>query len=266
MDLKTRRLNQQSNPEKRKRTLKIQIKMADQEVIKHTKEVYKIWNSNEHSIFHKIKDFILEIVIIVFAVNLSIWLHEISENNHQRKEAKEFLSGLKEDLLGDIKEMKIDRDSYLNQGNSFKYITSIKLNQTLQNDSLKKHRDFMYNTTRLQQNNGRFEGFKSSGKIGTIEDKKLQNNIMDLYQENIPSLLAATDFYISNKNKFFDFTIRNLKRSADSTTNLDKVLLFDEAQNISATLANTNEIMRRYSMCIEKMQNIVYQIERMNNE
>ncbi|MET0946421.1 MAG: hypothetical protein ABWY22_13495 [Flavobacterium sp.] len=240
--------------------------MAEQEVVKHTKKVYKIWNSKEHSVIHKIREFFLEIIIIVFAVNLSIWLHELSEQNHQRKEAKDFLNGLKEDLLGDIQEMKLDKNSYVNQGNSFKYITTIKPNQTLQIDSLKKHQNFISRITRLQQNNGRFEGFKSSGKIGTIEDKKLQNNIMDLYQENIPSLLAITDFYISFKIKLVDFRMRNLKRDIDSTTNIDKILLFDEAQNISAALANTNEIIHQYDVCIEKMQNIVLQIENNNNE
>jgi hypothetical protein len=48
---------------------------------------------------------------------------------------------------------------------------------------------FFFNLTGLIPNNGRLEGFKSSGKIGNTKDKVLQNNIMDLYQEDIPSLI-----------------------------------------------------------------------------
>lgn len=235
--------------------------MAEQEVIKHTRKVYKIWNSKEHNFWHKIKEFLIEIFIIVFAVSLSIWLHDKSEHTHQQKEVKEFLLGLREDLLADINEMNDDKISYLNQGKVFEYITSVKLNQSLSIDSLQKYQNFLYNITRLQQNNGRFEGFKASGKIGYIEDKRIQNDIMDLYQENIPSLLASADSYIRRKNQLLDFGIKNRKKITDSTTNVSTILLTDEAQNLSGFLANTVEIINRYDICINKMKTIITEIE-----
>ena len=235
--------------------------MAEQEVIKHTKKVFSIWNNKEHGLWHKIREFLIEIIIIVFAVSLSIWLHDRSEHKHQQKEVKEFLLGLREDLLKDITEMKTDKESYLNQGIAFSYITGVKLNQTLDKDSLRKYQSSLFNTTRLQQNSGRFEGFKASGKIGEIEDQTLQNDIMDLYQENIPSLLAATDPYIERKYQFFDFGIKNRKKLTDSTNNAATLLLTDEAQNICGFLANPGEIINRYDDCINKMKTIVTQIE-----
>jgi len=168
---------------------------------------------------------------------------------------------LREDLLADISEMNDDKESYLNQGNAFNYITSVKLNQTLSVDSLNKYQNFLYNTTRLQQNNGRFEGFKASGKIGFIEDKILQNDLMDLYQENIPQLLTSSDAYIRWKNQLLDFGAKNQKRITDSTTNLLTILLTDEAQNLCGFLANTTEIITRYDTCINKMKTIVSEIE-----
>lgn len=235
--------------------------MAEQEVVKHTKKVYKIWSSKEHGLWHKVKEFLIEIIIIVFAVTLSIWLHDKSEHTHQQKEVKEFLTGLREDLLSDIKEMKDDKTSYLKQGHIFSYITSIKLNQTLVSDSLAKYRSWLFNTTRLDQNNGRFEGFKSSGKIGNIEDKVIQDDIMDLYQEDIPSLLTSADAYIRWKNQLFDFGIKNRKRITDSTSNLTTILLTDEAQNLCGYLANPSQILERYDTCIVKMRKIVNEIE-----
>ena len=193
--------------------------MAEQEVIKHTKQVYKIWTSKSHSFWHKLKEFFIEIVIIVFAVTLSIWLHDRSEHKHQQKEVKEFLLGLRQDLLSDIKEMKDDRQSYLRQKKIFSYIISAGVHGALNPDTLRNNQQWLLNTTRLNQNNGRFEGFKASGKIGNIEDEKLQNDIMDLYQENIPALLASTDNYVGRKNQFFDFTIKNRKQLTDSTSN-----------------------------------------------
>ncbi len=235
--------------------------MAEQEVIKHTKKVFSIWSDKEHSFWHKLKEFSIEVAIIVFAVTLSIWLHGRSEHRHQQDEVKEFLLGLREDLKNDIQEMTGDKESYEKQGRAFSYITGVKMHETLSMDSLKKYQNFVFNSTGLIQNSGRFEGFKSSGKIGTIEDKKLQNDIMDLYQENIPSLLTATNSYVSHKNNFFNYVNKVRKRTSDSTTNMPVILLEDEAQNLCITLAGVGEIIDRYDSCIYKMKTINSQIE-----
>jgi len=235
--------------------------MAEQEVVKHTRKVYKIWNNKSNSFWHKLKEFLIEIVIIVFAITLSMWVHDWSEHKHQQKEVKEFLLGLRQDLLSDIKEMNGDQQSYLMQGRIFTYITSVGTNGTLSRDTLTKYQKWMFNTTRLQQNNGRFEGFKASGKIGNIENGELQNAIMDLYQENIPSVLASTDNYLYHKNQLLDFGIRNRKRTTDVNSNLSQLLLSDEAQNICDFLSHPAEIINRYQSAIQKMQMIVRQIE-----
>jgi len=139
------------------------------------------------------------------------------------------------------------------------------MHETLNIDSLKKYQNSVFNSTGLIQNSGRFEGFKSSGKIGTIEDKKLQNDIMDLYQENIPSLLAGTNSYVTRKNYFFNYVYKFRKRTSDSTTNMPGILLEDEAQNLCNSLAGVGEIIDRYDSCIVKMKTINTQIEKSYN-
>jgi hypothetical protein len=235
--------------------------MAEQEVVKHTKKIYTIWNDKKHGVWHKAKELLIEIFIIVFAVSLSIWVHDKSEHNHQQKEVKEFLLGLRGDLMSDINEMNGDKISYAEQTNTFNFITNVKHNTTLSIDSLNKHKRWIFNTTKLQQNNGRFEGFKSAGKIGNIEDKKMQNDIMDLYQESIPALLASTDGYIHWKNELYEFYTKNLKRLSDTTSNISTIITSDEAQNICGFLTNTSEIIERYDTCINKMKTILGEIE-----
>ena len=88
---------------------------------------------------------------------------------------------------------------------------------------------------------------------------------MDLYQENIPQLLVSSDAYIYRKNVWFDFLIKNEKKITDSTTNLQTILLTDEAQNLCGFLANTSEIINRYNVCINKMKTIVTEIENKYN-
>jgi|GEM_PF-5339102 len=166
--------------------------MAEQEVIKHTKKIYKTWFSKEHSFWHKLGEFGVEILIIVFAVTISIWFHNWSEHTHQQAEVKEFLEGLKLDLLSDIQEMKSDQSSYEGQKRIFNYLAALKIGSPVSLDSMRKHQASLFNNTALNPNDGRFQGFKSSGKIGLIENHDIQNDIMDLYEEDIPALLSST--------------------------------------------------------------------------
>ncbi len=234
--------------------------MAEQEVIKHTKKAYSIW-ADEHSLFYKIKEFVIEIFIIVFAITISIWFHNRSEHSHQQKDVKEFLLGLKEDLQNDIKEMKGDSITYVQTHAAFSYITGIKHGEILSNDSLKKYQNYIYNTTGLMPNNGRFEGFKSSGKLGFIENNKLQNLILDLYQEDIPSLISSTNGFTERKKELVHFIVLNRKRNADNSDNLNLLLSSDTGYNLSMNLQYFPEIFSRYSNCIQKSASIITLID-----
>jgi hypothetical protein len=235
--------------------------MADQEIIKHTKKVYKVWHSEEHSFMQKFKEFLLEIFIIVFAVTLSIWLHSWSEHRHQQKEVEEFLIGLKADLSKDIKEMYEDKKSFQKSKNAFQYISSLSNESEIDQDSLSTHMKWMYNTTGLVPNSGRFEGFKSSGKLGNIEDKLLQNDVLDLYQENIPGLINNTNGYANQKIDFSDYIQDNLIRNSENKTNIEKLLFTSKAQNKANTLKRVDYIFERYDSCIAKMKKIIAQID-----
>lgn len=235
--------------------------MAEQEVIKHTKKIFGIWATN-NPVWHKISEFLLEIFIIVFAITLSIYFHDRSELKHQQHETKEFLLGLKQDLVTDIEEMKQDKGSFKISEHAFKYITGRKMNEPLSIDTIRNYNGWIFNTTGLVPNSGRFEGFKSAGKMGTIGNKELQNDIMDLYQENIPNLILSTDLYTAKKQKLFDYVDQNRKRVTDSTTNLVRVLESDQAYNICSNLTFIGEIIARYDTCIAKMNSIITGIDK----
>jgi len=237
--------------------------MAEEEIIKHTKKIYKVWDSKEHSRWEKLKEFLIEIFIIVFAVTISIWLHNWSEHRKQQEEVKVFLLGLKEDLQSDIKEMKGDSATYVKTAEAFSYITKIKYGEIVNIDSLRKFQNNIFNTTGLIPNNGRFEGFKSSGKIGLIENNVLQNEILDLYQENIPSLITSTNGYTERKKELFKYLAQTRKRKPDNTTNLTIILSDDIGQNLCSNLVFTGEIVERYSNCIKTSGKIIQEINRM---
>jgi hypothetical protein len=237
----------------------------EHEIQAHAKKAYNKWKDPGSSFWEKLKEIAMEVAIIVFAVSVSIWFHNMSEKRHQRHEVKEFLLGLKEDLTGDIKEMEADKESYAKQKAAYIYITSLKIKEVPSKDSLSKYNADLFTSSELLPNNGRFEGFKSSGKIGTIENKILQNDIMDVYQEDIPVLLLNTKYYINNKQRLGEFVNKNLKRVTDSTSNFRNIIVTDEGRNICNFLSNTDQITQRYDICINKMKKIIAEINKEYN-
>jgi hypothetical protein len=235
--------------------------MAEEEIVKHTKKIYKTWFNKDLSIWHKISEFLIEIAIIVFAVTISIWFHNMSEHRHQQEDVKQFLEGLKSDLTSDIAEMNSDKNSFENQRTIFSYLASLKKNEHPNRDTLNKYGNWLNNSTALNPNDGRFQGFKSSGKIGTIENKVLQNDIMDLYEEDIPMLLGSTSAYNNTKLKFWELIFKNARRMTDSTENMLEILNIDEIYNYSRSLSTPGQAIERYENCIQLMNKIINEID-----
>ncbi len=236
--------------------------MAEAEVQKHTKKIFNIMSDKQNAFWVKTREFLVEIITIVFAISLSIWFHERSEHNHQQKEVKEFLIGLREDLISDQKEFELDKDSYKNQQKFFYYLSQLKPSTEVSIDSIQKYSNQIFNIVGLVQNNGRFEGFKASGKIGLIENKKLQNTIMDLYQESIPLLLTSTDIYSTKKNQLILLIEKNSGRLPTGEHKIGSALMMDESQFISLELASfAEEIIKNYDKCKDKSNLILSEIE-----
>ncbi|ARS42648.1 hypothetical protein CA265_24485 [Sphingobacteriaceae bacterium GW460-11-11-14-LB5] len=217
--------------------------MADQEVIKHVKKTHKILTSKEHSLWHKVGEFILEIIIIVFALSLSIWLHEWSEHRHQQKEVREFMSDLTIEInkmLGE-KQLEISELSTIDQ--KIKNITN-----TDQITKVITGKYVFYNI------NSSFEGFKASGKIAFIEDSHLRNEILRYYQDLLPAVNAAKENLEESKKKIL-YEI-NSHPEGFTGTKLYRYLYSDYIMSV-----NGYTLMTTFS--IKKGKEIVNQIQKL---
>lgn len=189
----------------------------EDEIAKHTKNIYKVWENKDHSFKHKAQEILIEIFIIVFAVTLSIWLHSWSEHRHEQQEANKFLNELKEDLLRDNDVFKNNRELAKRLDQDFKFILSLKKNKALPDSIIGSHTNIGLLSTNF--NAARYEGFKSSGKIGTIENNELKNSILTYYQQTISDLVSRAVFMNSMHTKILDAT-------ADTPENLSMNAVF----------------------------------------
>ena len=184
-----------------------------EEITKHSKKIYKTVKNTEHTLGEKVKEIIVEIGIIVFAVTLSISLHSWSEHRHQQEEVSVFLANLKNDLQDDIKKLDSEKKQYQKANTGYEKILALT---TLQLDSIYKSNDVVhlpvYSHGQIM-NVGNFEGFKSSGKIGYIEDEKLKQKILAYYQLWVPSINEVDKIYNDFLFKCFDKMIENADKS-----------------------------------------------------
>lgn len=204
-----------------------------EEITKHTKKIYKEVRNTKHSFGEKVKDVIVEICIIVFAVTISIWLHGWSEHRHQQREVREFLKDMKNDLNEDVANLKSARDTMKKNRIDFLFLRNLTKQKY---DSLHKtHADVRMNAriATVVINSGNYEGFKSSGKIGYIENKKLKSSILNYYEKVTP-LVAETDkANTAQAMKIFSFIME-----IDEDEDFPKILLGSKFKAMTALYAD----------------------------
>ncbi|MGV0919134.1 DUF6090 family protein [Empedobacter falsenii] len=135
--------------------------------------------------FTKFKKIIIEIIVIVFSVYVSIWLSNMNDYQKQKKDTYEFLQDLKNDLNTDIKNITEEKNKLTE---SEKGITAL-LNLTSEQIKELGHIEMKIRFNTRKNIEANYEGFKSSGKIGNIEDSKLKTNILSYYQEYMSTTL-----------------------------------------------------------------------------
>jgi hypothetical protein len=235
-----------------------------EEIRKHSKKAVSIIKSSNHSALEKVKEIGIEIFIIVFAVSFSIWLHSWSEHRHQQKEVKEFLTDLKEDLKGDIESQIEARKVYLKTIESFNYIINLSEKQYDNLSSAKDSTSFKSNLSTkmssfpniwLKSRSGNYEGFKSSGKIGFIENKKLKKLILEYYEQAMPGA-AMQDEY--NRQ----MAMKTIELISDIDGNGKKIIFNKKVRTyLQYIIMMSNESLENYQNTTKLSQDIVKKID-----
>jgi hypothetical protein len=190
----------------------------EEEVTKHTKKIYDSLKSPEQSFWEKTKEVSIEIVIIVFAVTLSIWFHAWSDHRHEQKEVHEFLNGLKTDLSNDIQLVEENKNVILQVDSNFKALLTLidsKSIDTVNERIISRHLNFSLIVT--HPNIARYEGFKSSGKIGNIENDSLKQNILIYYQQMVPDLGDIEEIVNSFQTRAMELEVNKNDRESMNT-------------------------------------------------
>lgn len=227
----------------------------EHEIRKHLHNILAEVANRKKSLWKKMAEIFIEMLIIVFAVFFAVFLERLREHNHEQQEVKEFLLGLKTDLAADIDEMNGDTAyGYSQQQQSLKFFAGTKV---LVADSVRLNQNVLLSETHLLINGGRYEGFKASGKMNTIKNMELRNSILDLYQEKLIGLTNATARHLSVKREMNKRIMALRKNTGTKADNLVEVMTNNEIRNYCILLSDTREIMRYYRMAILLSKKII---------
>lgn len=229
----------------------------EDELTKHTKKIYKTVKDPGHSLGEKVKEVMIEICIIVFAVTLSIWFHSWSEHRHEQKEVFEFLKGLKDDLNKDVNLLEQNKNIIVGLDSNYRFLlNSSNFNgDSRTTDSLIQNH-FYFSIPATHANIGRYEGFKSSGKMGTIENDSLKEDILVFYQQTIPDLVYAENYVNSLQLKILDFRV-----DKGENISLKGLILSEKARSLLELAVHNFEVnIREYEKALKQVRQIIHEI------
>jgi hypothetical protein len=238
--------------------------MAEQEVIKHAKAAIAVLGDRKKKWSHKLREVLLEVAIIVFAVSLSIWLHNWSESRKDGDEEKEFLKGLKEDLKADLSEMNGDRDSYLLRLQGTRYFVRMGVGEPYNQDSMEHYLPTFFAYAQINPRISRFEALKGSGKLGIIGNKNLQFLITDLYAKDFPRITRRND-YTNNLHQslVLPYLTEHLQLdTAGRGTNWPELLRTSRMRLLVFQGASVQDCIDAYDAAIDKCGMIIKEIDR----
>ena len=81
--------------------------MSEEKVIQHAKKAVHAVGNKEKKWTEKIKEFLYEIIIIVLAVSITLWMHNWNDARHEHEIERAFLEGIKEDLNQEAEEANV---------------------------------------------------------------------------------------------------------------------------------------------------------------
>ncbi|MEI6408581.1 MAG: DUF6090 family protein [Bacteroidota bacterium] len=168
--------------------------------------VQNVRNQSIKDLALKVRSYISAVSKIVLGVSISIWLNNLNESWGQRDIARNFLKGVKADLVNDQLEMRDDSTSIDKQFACAKFMSEVSNSTQISDDSLKrflrKNISIFTTNTILAPNNGRYEGAKSAGQLRYLKNDSLANKIFDLYEERLPWLIMNENDYVKFREDF----------------------------------------------------------------
>src|SRR5579863_166750 len=244
----------------------VKWQMSAHDIIKQSTRIAGVVNDESKKIRQKAGEILLEIIIIVFAITLSLFFERWRQNVEDHELERTFLLGLKDDLRKDVSHLEAASASWVQMGNATHYFIKPENQINWSRDSINYWGSRCFHNVYFFPSTNRYEALKSTGKINVIGDRRLQNDIVDLYQTKIPDLEQQLNFFNTFANsQVLVFLVNNLKRDENNNAILDKALFTDPRMRNFFSFYGLDDILKRSDSTLSKSREILTEIDQVLN-
>ena len=235
--------------------------MAELEVAKHAKQAIHIAADSKQPFWHKLRELLFEIGIIVFAVSISIWLHGVGEHHHEQQQVNNFLSGLKRDLNGDLERIDDVIRFHQNMDASFTYLRNLNPAEPVDPAKFDAAYARIFSSTMFRPEVSRYEGFKLSGKLINIEHDELVEQILSYYHTQWP--LPQEQYWLSRRNKMITY-LESAEEKGDDRDMQVKLITSPKGKYILKYMVTNDELYGVYHRFSDMAKEIIHSIDQLS--
>lgn len=189
--------------------------MSEEKIIKHTENAVHLLTNKEKPWRKKIMELAEEVAIIIFAVSITLALHNWNDGRNEHKMEKDFLTGIR----GDLKNEALNLDyEVIDLGKTAHYYDTVWQQiaaNKLDVAYIDTNSGQLLNTVYFRFDNGRFESFKSSGYLRLIENQALLKRLTSLYTTEMPFQVSADEYLYGSRRTDYN-TYIGVKAPMDS--------------------------------------------------
>ena len=175
------------------------MEAEEEKIVEHVKEAVHTLTDKKKNWKAKISSFLWEILVIVIAVNLTIWFHNWNDKRHEQAQVKDFLIDIRASLVEDTTLIK----QYINfyENGPLVYYDTV-LSQIKKNKIDAQYVDSYFyeleHNASIEFNYSVYQSFSSANNLRLIENRQLLNDIVNLYSSKIP-LIQSNIINLYNK-------------------------------------------------------------------
>lgn len=203
-------------------------------------------------IWKKIKTVVLEITIVFIGVLLAAFIADYRTKSLEKKEAKDFLISLSEQIYQDVQEIDFLIENFKNYDSLYTYLSTIDTTQGFEQLQFDSAIYFTQGNAWLLPNISLYEGFKSSGKLSNIPNKELMFKTLYFYQEGLPQLKASENWWLQVHQRLREYIFNNLEFDSSGKDNSLDLILSSKGKILTQALIPHQQIFERY----ENLQNL----------
>lgn len=144
---------------------------------------------------------------------------------------------------------------------AFRYFTKMKDTTKINVDSINTYYGNLISSSDFIPNSAHYQALKSTGKLYIIENKKLLNQIINLYETKVPILISSTKFFNDRKERgLINYTESHLHMS--KINNVVQVMSDPLAKNYLITGGYIRQIIMNYDDTLKSLDDIIAKTEK----